>query len=220
MQPEEITTDDVLNAYRCGLFPMADSADSDEFYWYDPPRRGQLPIAEIHIPRRLRRKVLQFPFTVKIDTAFADVVDACAAPDKGKKREKTWINAGIRDLFVELNERGYAHSVECWQDGTLAGGLYGMAIGGAFMGESMFSGARDASKIALVHLCARLWKGGFTVLDTQFINDHLEQFGAYEIRREEYLKQLQDALAVNADFNLSGVDEREMVKEFSDNNIT
>lgn len=220
MQPEEITAEDVLNAYRCGLFPMADSAESEEFYWYDPPLRGQLPIAKLHIPQRLRRTVLKFPFQIEVDTDFAAVIDACAAPDKRKDREKTWINEGIRALFIELNDMGYAHSVECWREGKLVGGLYGMALGSVFMGESMFSRVRDASKVALVHLCARLWKGGFTVLDTQFINEHLRQFGAFEIAREEYQKRLRRALATPADFNLSGIDERKIVKEFLGVNIT
>lgn len=206
------TLDDVINAYRCGMFPMADSREAEVFYWYDPPLRGQLSIGGLHIPERLRRTVLQFPYDIRIDTAFAEVIDGCAKA--AKDRPQTWINSGIRDVFIGLHERGYTHSVEAWQGEELVGGLYGMALGGAFMGESMFSAARDASKICLVHLCARLWKGGFTVLDTQFVNPHLEQFGIYEIPREEYLDKLRAALAIKADFMLEGQKEQDLVKTY------
>ncbi len=208
----DFTIADVVAAYKCGLFPMAESRDSGIFYWYDPPMRGQLPIADLHIPARLRRTALKFPFEVRIDTAFGEVIDGCAAA--AKNRPETWINKGIKDLFNALHEAGYAHSLEVWKDGKLAGGLYGMALGGAFMGESMFSLARDASKIALVHLCARLWQGGFTVLDTQFVNPHLKQFGVYEAPREEYLKKLRAALNIDGDFRLAGVDERILVQNY------
>ena len=155
----DLTPDDVINAYKCGLFPMAESRETDIYHWYDPPYRGQLSIENLHIPARLRRTALQFPYEVKVDTAFAQVIDGCA--QAAVDRPQTWINKGIRGLFMDLHQAGYAHSVEAWQSGALAGGLYGLAIGGAFMGESMFSRARDASKIALVHLCARLWRGGW-----------------------------------------------------------
>ena len=197
-----ITINDVLNAYALGYFPMADSAGAEEFHWYDPERRGQLPIESLHVPRRLRETLLKYPFEIRVDTAFAAVIDGCAASTE--KRPRTWISRPIRDLFVALHEAGHAHSVECWKDDELAGGVYGLALGGAFCGESMFSRARDASKVALVHLCARLWKGGFTVLDAQFMNDHLRRFGAYEISREDYRARLRAALAHPADFNLSG----------------
>ena len=209
--------EDVLMAYRCGYFPMADSADADEFHWYDPPLRGQLSIDRHHIPKRLRRTVLDGKFDVRINTAFENVIDECAQTFKGKRNE-TWINKGIRDLFVSLNKNGHAHSVECWQDEKLVGGLYGLAFGGgAFSGESMFSRQTDASKVALVHLCARLWRGGFTVLDTQFINDHLKQFGAYEVSSDEYRRVLAVSLAQKATFDLKNymvIGEKQLVAEY------
>lgn len=193
MNSAPITIDDFLLAYSNGLFPMADHKDGPVYYWYDPPLRGQLPIEDLHIPARLRRSVRQAPYMVRINYDFAAVIDNCAAA--GPNRPESWINKPIRDGFIALHEAGYAHSVECYDDqNMLAGGLYGLALGGAFMGESMFSRARDASKIALVHLCARLWDNGFTALDTQFINPHLEQFGAYEIARADYLARLRQAL--------------------------
>lgn len=188
---------------------MADDSGSEEFYWYDPPQRGQLSIEKLHIPARLQRRVLQEPYEIRVDTAFADVIKACAAAVDN--RPQTWINDGIRDLFTELHKAGHAHSIECWQDNKLVGGLYGLAIGGFFSGESMFSRKKDASKIALVHLCARLWKGGFSLLDTQFINDHLLQFGAYEVPREDYLSKLQDAVARPARFQIPQLTEQELV---------
>lgn len=204
----------VLDAYRAGLFPMADGRGEPEAGWYDPPRRGQLPIAELHVPARLRRTVLQGIYTVTVDTAFDRVIDSCAQEAAG--RPETWINRGIRDVFCALHREGYAHAVECWRDGVLAGGVYGLALGGAFMGESMFSRARDASKVALVHLCARLWRGGFAVLDTQFVNPHLLQFGAYEITREEYRRRLAAALKADAVFSPLPGDsgERDLVRSF------
>lgn len=213
---EFFSTEDVLKAYRHGLFPMADSRDSDVFYWYDPPMRGQLSIPALHIPDRLRRSVLQFPYEIRIDTDFSGVIAGCAKAAPG--RNQTWINKPIADLFKQLHHEGHAHSIEAWQDGHLVGGLYGLAIGGAFMGESMFSTARDASKIALVHLCARLWKGGYSVLDTQFINDHLLQFGAYEIPRDDYLTHLSTALEQNTDFRLSGHTEKSIVSAYLEHN--
>lgn len=210
-----LTIEDVLNAYANGLFPMAERADRDEFYWYDPPLRGQLPILELHIPARLARTVRAFPFDVKINHDFAGVIDGCAASTP--HRPGTWINAPIRDLFIRLHRAGFAHSVECWQGGTLVGGLYGLALGGLFCGESMFSRARDASKIALVHLCARLWAGGFSVLDTQFVNDHLTQFGIYEIPRAQYLDRVRQALPRRSDFHLHNrpdLDEERLIHQY------
>lgn len=175
----------ILNAYREGAFPMAESAEDDNFAFYKPYMRGIIPIAGLHIPAKLLKEIKQGIYTVTMDQAFEDVIDGCAR--ETPKRAKTWINTPIRDIFIELHRAGYAHSIECWtQDGKLAGGLYGLAIGAVFCGESMFSNQRDASKVALVHLCASLWKNGFTVLDTQFINPHLLQFGAYEMKQEEY----------------------------------
>ncbi len=197
---EEISIEDVLNAYRCGLFPMAQSRTSHDFYWYDPPLRGQLSITKLHVPARLKRTARQSPYQITINQDFEGVIDACAT--LADDRKETWINDGIRDLFVALHHAGHAHSVEAHdKNGTLVGGLYGLALGGAFMGESMFSRATDASKIALIGLCAQLWKQGFTVLDTQYINDHLTQFGAYEIPRDDYLTQLQAALSHPCSFS-------------------
>lgn len=197
---DDLTPEDVLNAYAMGLFPMAESRDDDEFWWFDPPRRGQLDIASLHIPDKLRRSVLKHPYEIRVDTAFADVIDACA--ETRKVQAETWINKPIRDIFVTLHQMGFTHSVEAWQDGKLVGGLYGLALGGVFCGESMFSRATDASKICLVHLCARLWKAGFTVLDTQFVNDHLTQFGCYEIAKEQYKERLATALRLAPSFHM------------------
>lgn len=197
---DDLTLEDVLNAYAMGLFPMAESRDDDEFWWFDPPKRGQLDIAGLHIPEKLRRTVLKHPYDIRVDTAFADVIDACAAIRK--TQAETWINKPIRAIFVSLHQAGFTHSVEAWQDGKLVGGLYGLALGGVFCGESMFSHARDASKICLIHLCARLWKAGFAVLDTQFVNDHLTQFGCYEITKEQYRERLATALRLAPSFHM------------------
>lgn len=164
---------------------MAESAEDDNFAFYRPQMRGLIPINDLHISNRLLKTLRQKPFTITVDRAFEDVIDGCAA--SAPKRAKTWINKPIRNLFTALHREGHAHSVECWtKDGKLAGGLYGLTIGAVFCGESMFSVERDASKIALVHLCAMLWASGFTILDSQFLNPHLLQFGAYEIPQEEY----------------------------------
>lgn len=172
---------------------MAESRHSREFYWYDPPRRGQLSIAALHVPKRLKKIIRQHPYKITLNKDFAAVIDGCAA--MADDRKETWINHGIRDLFVALHRAGYAHSVEARdKSGALVGGLYGLALGAAFMGESMFSRATDASKIALVALCAHLQRQGFMLLDTQYTNDHLTQFGVYEISREAYRAQLRDAL--------------------------
>lgn len=212
---EEITIADVLNGYACGLFPMADSRTSPEFHWYDPPMRGQLSIPALHIPKKLLKTVRQAPYDIRINTAFADVIDGCA--ETAADRPETWINQGIRDLFVALHRAGFAHSVEAWDGDKLVGGLYGLAIGGAFMGESMFSRADDASKVALVHLCARLWKGGYSILDTQFTNPHLEQFGIYEVSRNEYRAILAQCLYDQPDFQLENISESALVKDYLQN---
>ena len=212
---EEITIADVLNGYACGLFPMADSRTSPEFHWYDPPMRGQLSIPALHIPKKLLKTVRQAPYDIRIDTAFEDVIDGCA--ETAADRPETWINQGIRDLFVALHRAGFAHSVEAWDGDKLVGGLYGLAIGGAFMGESMFSRADDASKVALVHLCARLWKGGYSILDTQFTNPHLEQFGIYEVSRNEYRAILAQCLYDQPDFQLENISESALVKDYLQN---
>jgi leucyl/phenylalanyl-tRNA--protein transferase len=188
----------LLRAYALGIFPMAERRDDNEVYWVDPERRGILPLEDFHLPRRLARTVRQEHFDVVCDRDFDAVVEACAAPDFG--RSETWINGPIRKLTNQLFALGYGHSVECRRKGELVGGLYGIALGGAFFGESMFSRERDASKVALVHLAMRLRLGGFRLLDTQFITQHLAQFGTIEIARAEYRRLLSDALAVPAKF--------------------
>lgn len=187
-----LTPDQLLQAYRIGLFPMAESREARTLSWYDPPMRGVLPLNAFHLSRRLRRTVLTGPLQVTADCRFAEVIAACAASTEG--REQSWINPEIERLFTELHRRGYAHSIECNLEGELVGGLYGVAIGGAFFGESMFSRVRDASKVALVQLVSRLRLGGYTLLDTQFTTPHLAQFGGYEITRMRYRRALQQAL--------------------------
>jgi leucyl/phenylalanyl-tRNA--protein transferase len=191
-----LTEDLLLQGYRAGIFPMAASRDDPALSWYDPERRGILPLDGFHAPRRLLRTVRSGPYTVSADRAFVAVIAACAESRPG--REESWINAEIARLFGSLHRRGLAHSVECWQGDTLVGGLYGLSIGRAFFGESMFSRARDASKVSLVHLVARLRLAGFTLLDTQFITDHLAQFGAIEISRRDYRRRLRAAIDVPA----------------------
>ena len=192
----DISPDLLIRAYRAGFFPMAETRDGDRLYWLDPEHRGILPLDGFHIPRRLLRTVQSGTFTVTADQDFRAVIAGCAEPRPG--REDTWINPQIEALFTELHRRGCAHSVEVWQEGRLVGGLYGVALGGAFFGESMFSRATDASKVALVHLVARLRLAGFTLLDTQFVTSHLTRFGALEIPRERYKQRLAAALEVPA----------------------
>ncbi|MDE2486212.1 MAG: leucyl/phenylalanyl-tRNA--protein transferase [Alphaproteobacteria bacterium] len=199
---ESFGAKDLLACYARGVFPMADAREDARIFLIDPEKRGVLPLAGFHVSRRLARTVRAETFEVRIDTAFHDVVLACAAPGEG--RLETWINRPIERLYLQLHAMGFAHSVECWRDGELAGGLYGVALKGAFFGESMFSRARDASKVALVHLVGRLIVGGFRLLDAQFLTGHLAQFGAAEIGRREYHKRLQAALAVDADFQRAG----------------
>lgn len=194
----DIDADALLRAYAYGVFPMAESRDDPHLYWIDPERRGILPLDGFHVPRRLRRRVRSGVFDVRIDTAFREVMLGCAAA--APERDGTWINDRIVSLYCELHQRGHAHSVECWRDGTLVGGLYGVSIGAAFFGESMFSRATDASKVALVHLVARLVAGGYRLLDTQFVTEHLEQFGAIEIPRDAYRARLFEATSIEADF--------------------
>lgn len=194
----EVTPELLLRAYRIGLFPMAERRDADRLHWLDPPMRGIQPLQHFHLPRRLHRTAISDRFEVRADSAFEQVLEGCAAP--APDRQETWINRDIFRLFGELYRMGYAHSVEAWDRGRLAGGLYGLALGGVFIGESMFSRERDASKVALVHLVARLRLGGFVLLDTQFVTDHLAQFGATEIPRLEYRRRLAHALTVPATF--------------------
>lgn len=195
----EITPHVLLKAYACGIFPMAESADDPGLYWIEPERRGVLPLDGFHVPRRLQRTVRQDRYRIRIDTAFADVVEGCAAPAVSRRR--TWINARIRRLYGELFELGHAHSVEAWDGDELVGGLYGVRLGGAFFGESMFTRARDASKVSLVHLVARLKAGGFALLDAQFLTDHLARFGAVEVSRRVYQADLELAVVQQADFH-------------------
>jgi len=194
----EVTPELLLRAYRIGLFPMAERRDADRLHWLDPPMRGVQPLDRFHLPRRLYRTVMAETFEVRCDSAFEAVLEGCAAP--APDRAETWINRDIFRLFTALFRMGHAHSVEAWQGGQLVGGLYGVALGGVFIGESMFSRVRDASKTALVHLVARLRLGGFVLLDTQFVTDHLAQFGALEIPRLEYRRRLAHALTVPATF--------------------
>ena len=189
---------DLIACYRRGVFPMADARDDQRIFLIDPELRGILPLERFHVPRRLARTLRANTFTVKVDTAFDAVVDACAR--ERPERPETWINAPIQQLYGELYREGAAHSVESWLDGELVGGLYGVALGGAFFGESMFSTVRDASKVALAHLAARLIVGGFRLLDAQFMTEHLAQFGAREIGRDEYRRRLALALKVESDF--------------------
>lgn len=197
----------LIKAYSLGVFPMADSADSREIKFYDPDVRALIPLAwregarhEFHLPRRLARTVRQQRFTVTIDQDFPAVIDECAALGDG--RAETWINRDIRQLYIALHRLGFAHSIEVWRDDKLVGGLYGVALRAAFFGESMFSRQTDASKVALVHLVARLRAGGFHLLDAQFTNDHLRQFGIHEISRDQFQQKLQRALGAAADLKL------------------
>jgi len=188
----QLTPEILLRAYAEGLFPMAERRDDPTLYWVSPEMRGIIPLDGFHVPRRLARTVRSGRFTVTADRCFADVMLACAEPAPG--REESWINDEILRLYTALHAGGHAHSIECWRDGRLAGGLYGVRLGAAFFGESMFSHARDASKVALVHLVEGLRRGGFTLLDTQFITRHLAGLGAIEIPRRRYLALLHDAL--------------------------
>jgi leucyl/phenylalanyl-tRNA--protein transferase len=192
----EITTDLMLRAYRHGLFPMAETRDGTRLFWLDPEKRGVLPLDGFHLSRRLLRTVLSDTFEIGTDRDFAGTIAGCATPAPG--REDTWINPQIERLFTDLHRMGHAHSVEARQSGVLVGGLYGVALGGVFFGESMFSFVTDASKVALVHLVARLRLGGFQLLDTQFVTPHLAQFGARELARGVYKAKLSTAVEVPA----------------------
>jgi len=188
----------LIRAYTAGIFPMAQSRDNPELYWIDPEWRGIIPLDGFHVPKRLRRTVRTGGLEITHDKAFSHVINACAESTHG--RPDSWINDEIAAAYQELARLGHAHSMEGWRDGKLAGGLYGVSLGGAFFGESMFSRETDASKVALVHLVARLKKGGYVLLDTQFITRHLQQFGAVEIAREEYRGLLAEALELKPDF--------------------
>ncbi len=194
----EITPHVLLKAYACGIFPMAESAEDSGLNWIEPERRGIIPLDGFHCPRRLARTIRRGVFEIRVDTDFEGVIGGCAAPAAG--RRKTWINRRIRRLYGQLFRLGHCHTVEAWRDGRLVGGLYGVRLGRAFFGESMFARERDASKVALIHLVARLRRGGFTLLDTQFVTGHLAQFGAIEISRRDYLRRLEAALQGEAEF--------------------
>ena len=194
----EITPELLLRAYACGIFPMSESADDPGLFWVEPEIRGVIPLNGFCVSSRLARTVRSGKFSVTVDRAFKRVMSECAAPKPD--REDTWINKRIRDLYGALHEMGHAHSVEVWQDGDLVGGLYGVSLGRAFFGESMFHHARDASKVALVHLVARLLAGGYGLLDTQYVTEHLRSFGAIEVPRERYRVLLDAALDDVADF--------------------
>ena len=193
-----ITPQILLRAYSAGIFPMAESAEDNALYWVEPEERGIIPLDGLKISRSLRKTVRQQRFDVRIDTDFPAVIAACAEPNANRK--STWINRRIVSLYTQLHRLGCCHSVECWQGDTLAGGLYGVRIGAVFFGESMFSRATDASKVALVHLVARLRFGGFKLLDAQFINPHLETLGAISLPKAEYHKIMEPLLDLDADF--------------------
>ncbi len=195
----ELSPDDLLRAYANGMFPMAERRDDPALYLFDPEVRGIIPLDGFHVPRRLARRVRSGLFELRIDSAFAAVIEACAEPRPGHR--ETWINQPIMELYGALHARGTAHSVESWRDGALVGGLYGVVLGGAFFGESMFSLETDASKVALVHLVERLRTRGFSLLDTQFLTPHLKSFGAIEIPRDEYRWRLAQALEQDASFD-------------------
>ena len=194
----EITPEVLLKAYACGIFPMAESADDPALYWIEPEKRGIIPIDRFHVPVRLARTVRSDRFLVTVNRDFDGVIDGCAAALPNRPR--TWINERIRALYRKLYERRHCHSIEVYEDGELVGGLYGVTLGRAYFGESMFHRARDASKVALVHLTARLKAGGFRLLDTQFVTDHLKIFGAVEVPRRQYHKLLEAALIGDSDF--------------------
>jgi len=209
---------ELLEAYRRGVFPMAETRDDPNLFLMNPEERGILPLKGFHVPKRLGRTVKRDPYKITINKAFGRVMEGCAASTES--RDTTWINAAILNLYSAMHREGYAHSVECWQDDQLVGGLYGVSLGGVFFGESMFSRATDASKIALVHLVARLIAGGYVLLDAQFHNPHLEQFGLQTISREVFHKHLAKALTKEAAFDSpsvphSGADALQLITQTS-----
>jgi leucyl/phenylalanyl-tRNA--protein transferase len=192
----ELTPELILRAYRAGIFPMAEDAASDDLFWVSPQLRGVIPLETAHFSRSLRKTLRTHPYSVRVDTDFDGIIEGCAT--SGTDRETTWINASIRRQYGELFRRGYVHTVEVWDGPALVGGLYGVSIGAAFFGESMFHRKTDCSKIAMAHLIERLRAGGYRLLDTQFVTDHLRTFGGIEIPREDYELRLADALAHEA----------------------
>ncbi|MCB9993926.1 MAG: leucyl/phenylalanyl-tRNA--protein transferase [Hyphomicrobiaceae bacterium] len=197
--PTELSADLILRAYMAGIFPMADGADDPDLFWVSPERRGIIPLDGLHVSKSLRKAIRATPFEIVVDRDFDQTIANCAT--KGTERDTTWINATIRRLYGELFERGFCHTVEVWDGAEMVGGLYGIALGGAFFGESMFHTRTNASKMALVHLVDRLNAGGFRLLDTQFLTDHLASLGAIEISRAEYELRLTNALEVRGDFH-------------------
>jgi leucyl/phenylalanyl-tRNA--protein transferase len=214
----DITPEVLLKAYACGIFPMAESADDPALYWIEPDMRGIIPLNGFHLPARLARTVRTTPFTVVVNRDFDAVIDGCAEPNRGRAR--TWINARIRRIYRSLYDRGHCHTVEVYDGDRLVGGLYGVSLGAVFFGESMFHRGRDASKIALVHLIARLNAGGYRLLDTQFVTDHLKSFGAVEVSKQRYHALLEQAVRGEADFTalttnrpVSGAEALEIIRE-------
>jgi len=195
----DITPEILLKAYAAGIFPMAEDADDPSLFWVEPRERGIIPLDRFHVPKRLARTIRSDHFEIRVDQDFDAVIAGCAAP--GLDREKTWISGRIRELYGGLFDAGYCHTVEVYRDDRLVGGLYGVRLKGAFFGESMFHKERDASKIALVHLVARLRRGGFSLLDTQFVTSHLAQFGAIEVPRHRYKQMLRAAMDHDAEWN-------------------
>jgi leucyl/phenylalanyl-tRNA--protein transferase len=195
----ELTPELIVRAYQAGIFPMAEDAASDDVFWVSPQLRGIIPLDQTHVSRSLRKRLRQHPYSVRVDSDFEAVVEGCAT--SGTERDTTWINAAIRRIYGQLFERGYVHTVEVWDGAALVGGLYGVSIGAAFFGESMFHRKTDCSKIAMAHLLDRLKAGGYRLLDTQFVTDHLRTFGGIEIPRADYELRLADALAHKADWH-------------------
>ena len=206
----DLTPEIILRAYAAGVFPMAESRNDSDIFWVDPDMRGLLPLDQFHVSRSLKKIIQRGVFEISYDTAFQSVVLACAESSAG--RENTWINHEIESLYCALHQMGHAHSVECWRNKRLVGGLYGLSLGGAFFGESMFSTETNSSKVALVYLVTRVRVGRYRLLDTQFVTDHLKQFGAIEVSRRDYLCLLEDALSHNGNFYLGvSVEEEERV---------
>lgn len=199
MADDALTIELLLKAYSTGIFPMSESRTDGALFWVDPKRRGVMPLDGFHISRTLAKRIRGGQFTITVDHAFEQVVDRCA------DRHETWINGTLHRLYLQLHAQGHAHSVEAWQEGALVGGAFGIAIGGAFFGESMFSTRTDASKVATAYLVDRLRQGGFVLLDTQFLTPHLASLGGIEISRARYRSELAVAIAVAADFNRQGV---------------
>ena len=195
----EITPELIIRAYRAGIFPMAEDAEDEDLFWVSPEIRGIIPLDGFHLSTSLRKAIRKSGFVVKVDTDFEAIIDGCAEPDDG--RESTWINNTIRSVYGELFRRGVVHTVEVWDGNELVGGLYGLAIGGAFFGESMFHRRTNASKMAMAHLVERLKAGGFVLLDTQFLTPHLASLGGVEIPREQYEERLAEALLVSGDWS-------------------